>query len=236
MFAPLVSSSDAPAVAALRRPGGRDNLPGPRRDARRHFMEIRLTRAAWSFIRIAAACTLMTMAGAGGSAAAAQEPVGPPPAPADTVDPTSGVSAAGAFARSLVLPGWGQAYVGAPGRGAVYFLMEAGSAWMAYKSWRQLQEARELQEWLRSPRFLAARKQGATVPGFGTDGELDLVESREQQLEDWLAISIFLLLFSGADAYVTAQLADFEEHVGVRPGRDGGARLELRVPVGAVRR
>ena len=156
--------------------------------------------------------------------------------PADTVDPTPGVSAAGAFARSLVLPGWGQAYVGAPGRGAVYFIMEAGSAWMAYKSWRQLQEARDLEAWLKSPRFLSLRKQGLEIPGLAGDGELDLVESREQQLEDWLALSIFLLLFSGADAYVTAQLADFEEHIGVGPARDGGARLEVRLPVGSVRR
>lgn len=156
--------------------------------------------------------------------------------PADTVDPTPGVSAAGAFVRSLVLPGWGQAYVGAPGRGAVYFIMEAGSSWMAYKSWRQLREARELEAWLKSPRFLSLVKQGREVPGIGADGELDLVESREQQLEDWLAISIFLLLFSGADAYVTAQLADFEEHLGVRPAPGGGARLEVRLPIGGARR
>lgn len=196
-----------------------------------------LRRAARKSIRTAAVGALLAAAaGAAPCAGLAQEPAALPAMPADTVDPTPGVSAAGAFARSLVLPGWGQAYVGAPGRGAVYFILEAGSAWMAYKSWRQLQEARELEAWLKSPRFLSLVKQSLAVPGIGSDGELDLVESREQQLEDWLAISIFLLLFSGADAYVTAQLADFEEHLGVRPAPDGGARLEVRLPIGGVRR
>lgn len=146
-------------------------------------------------------------------------------APVDTLSPAATpISGRGAFIRSLVLPGWGQAYVGAPGRGAIYFAMEAGSAWMAYKSYQQLSEARDAQAWLRE------------VGRLAEDETLDVVESREAQLEDWLAISIFLLLFSGADAYVTAQLADFDEHVGVRPVVDGGARLELSVPLGPRRR
>lgn len=137
------------------------------------------------------------------------------PAPAD--EP---VSPAGAFVRSLVLPGWGQAYVGAPGRGSVYFAMEAGSAWMTYKSWRQLGEARELQAWL--------RESGRLSP----DEKLSVVDAREEQLEDWLTLSIFLLLFSGADAFVTAQLADFGEHVGVSPTSERGLRFQARFQVG----
>src|SRR3954465_4791481 len=64
-------------------------------------------------------------------------------APPDT---TAGrISPRGAFLRSLVLPGWGQSAIGAPGRGAVYFGLEAGSLWMVYKSNQKLQEAKELQ-------------------------------------------------------------------------------------------
>src|SRR5213082_3587186 len=55
------------------------------------------------------------------------------------------VSPRSAFLRSLVLPGWGQSSIGAPGRGAVYFALESGSLWMVYKSDQKLQEARELQ-------------------------------------------------------------------------------------------
>lgn len=158
------------------------------------------------------------------AAGAAQEPEAAPPAAVEVEEPETPISGRGAFIRSLVLPGWGQAYVGAPGRGAIYFAMEAGSAWMVYKTYQQLNEARDAQAWLRE------------VGRLPVDEKLDVVESREEQLEDWLAISIFLLLFSGADAYVTAQLADFDEHVGVGPGIDGGARLELRVPFGRRRR
>lgn len=198
-------------------------------------MEIRLSRAKTA-VRAASFTAMLAMGLALGPTVAAQEPVSPaaaidtstvPPAPAsvDTAaSPGSSISGRGAFVRSLVLPGWGQAYVGAPGRGAIYFALEAGSAWMAYKSYQQLSEARDAQAWLRQ----AGR--------LGENETLDVVESREAQLEDWLAISIFLLLFSGADAYVTAQLADFDEHVGVRPVMDGGAGLELRVPFGPRRR
>ena len=152
-----------------------------------------------------------------------QEPDAPAPTlSADTLDDT-GVSAAGAFARSLVLPGWGQAYVGSPGRGAVYFALEAGAAWMTFKSYRQLDEAREVQAW--------ERESGR----LGENEKLSVVSSREEQFEDWLTLSIFVLLFSGVDAFVTAQLADFDEHVGVRPGTEGGMRLEATLPVGRRR-
>lgn len=140
-----------------------------------------------------------------------------------TMDPVPAdepVSPAGAFVRSLILPGWGQAYVGAPGRGSVYFAMEAGSAWMTYKTWRQLGEARELQAWLR---------ESGRLP---RDEKLSVVDAREEQFEDWLTLSIFLLLFSGADAFVTAQLADFGEHVGVSPTAERGLRFEARFHLG----
>lgn len=137
--------------------------------------------------------------------------------------PGAGVSAAGAFARSVVLPGWGQAYVGSPGRGAVYFAMEAGAVWMTYKTWRQLGEARALQAWMRESRRLGERER------------LDLVGAREEQFEDWITLSLFVLLFSGIDAFVTAQLADFDEQVGVRPSTAGGLGLEARLRVGPRR-
>lgn len=146
------------------------------------------------------------------------------PAAPDTV-PTviAGRSPRGAFVRSLLIPGWGQAWVGSPGRGGVYFAMEAGSLWMVYKSWQRLREAREQEAWLRETGRLQPTQQSP------------LVESREAQREDWLAVAIFLVFFSGADAFVAAHLADFDEHVGVRPTPGGGMRLEARVPIGGRR-
>ncbi len=129
-------------------------------------------------------------------------------------------SATAAMLRSFVLPGWGQAYVGAPGRGAVYFAAETGSLWMVYKSRSERAAARRQSDWL--------VRQGELTE----TARFPLLRTRDQQVEDWITLSVFFVLFSGADAYVAAQLADFGAHVGVLPEPQGGARLEVSVPVG----
>ncbi len=140
-------------------------------------------------------------------------------APADSTP----YSARSALIRSLVLPGWGQAYVGAPGRGAFYFALESGSLWMVYKSSRALAAARELESYM--------RENGAP----GSQERLPLAESRAQQVEDWITLSIFWALFAGADAYVSAQLADFVGHVGAAPGPSGEMRFQVQMNVGGPR-
>jgi len=136
------------------------------------------------------------------------------------VDTVRRISPKGAFVRSLVLPGWGQSAVGSPGRGAVYFALETASLWMVYKSQRKLHFARRNQEYLRE------------VGELEEDRQTGLVNSREEQLEDWITLSGFFLLFNAADAFVSAHLVDFDERLGVVPGRRGGADLHLSVPVG----
>ena len=155
-------------------------------------------------------------------AAAAQDPAPPPPliVRGDTVavpDSTRGISPQGAFLRSLVIPGWGQSELGSPGRGGVYFALEAGSLWMLFKSNRKLDEALERQR--------VRRETGELGPT-----QLDpLVRDRQNQREDWLTLSIFWLFFSGADAFVAAHLKDFDVHVNAVP-RPGGA-LEVRATI-----
>lgn len=126
----------------------------------------------------------------------------------------------GAFFRSVVIPGWGQAWVGAPTRGITYFALESGSLWMLHKSVRQLQQAKRDDAWLRD------------IGQLGADARSPLVQSRRRQVEDWTAISIFLAFFAGADAFVSAYLADFDERVGAAPGPDGALRIEATLPVG----
>ncbi|CAN5799272.1 hypothetical protein BH23GEM3_BH23GEM3_24030 [soil metagenome] len=152
------------------------------------------------------------------AAAKAQER---PAAPADTLERAAELqrSPRGAFFRSLVLPGWGQAWVGAPARGGVYFALETGSLWMTYKSRQKLREARREEEWLRQTGQLPAGQP------------LGLVRAREEQAEDWLTLAIFLMFFAGADAFVAAHLADFGDHIGVLPAPDGGLRLQATVPL-----
>lgn len=130
------------------------------------------------------------------------------------------ISPRDAFFRSLILPGWGQSSIGAPGRGAVYFALESGSLWMLYKSDQKLQEAKRLEQ--------QRRDEGLLAP----DRPLPLVRARRNEREDWITLSVFWFFFSGADAFVAAHLRDFDTRVSVEPSPTGGVQLAAFVPVG----
>lgn len=159
-----------------------------------------------------------------------QSPAGPGPR----------VSPLGAFLRSLILPGWGHAAVGAYARGGFYVLADASTGWGLFKSSTFLKQAHELE----ARRVEDVRRRltadGITDPDSVTaaiDGDngvrdaRDLVESRREQREDWLALGIFLLFLGGADAFVSAHLADFPPPVAVTPRPDGALELRLSIPV-----
>ena len=61
-----------------------------------------------------------------------------------------------------------------------------------------------------------------------------LEEVRSEQREDWLALGIFFLFLGGADAFVSAHLADFPAPVEVDVQGTPTWRLEvsLSIPVG----
>ena len=58
-----------------------------------------------------------------------------------------------------------------------------------------------------------------------------LVEARGGQVEDWTALSIFLVLLGATDALVAAHLADFPEPLALRVLPRGAGEVELRVSV-----
>ena len=62
----------------------------------------------------------------------------------------------------------------------------------------------------------------------------DLADARRQQREDYVAFGLFLLFLSGADAYVSAHLADFPTPIAVnaQPAPSGGIEIAVRVPFG----
>jgi len=130
------------------------------------------------------------------------------------------ISPRGAFLRSLVLPGWGQSSIGASGRGAVYFALESGSLWMLYKADQKLGEAKRLEQSRRDEGLL---EEGRVLP---------LVRARRNEREDWITLSAFWFFFSGADAFVSAYLRDFDTHVDVQPAPTGGVQFGAAVPVG----
>ena len=144
-----------------------------------------------------------------GTESQATEPIALQPPPADSTGPLPPVSPMGAFFRSLVLPGWGQVAADQPGRGAFYFAMEAGSLWMLFKTNAKLNAAKR------------------SYPRND-----DLIAAREAQFEDWAALAVFWALFSGVDAWVSAQLWDFKGEVVPPPDGSPGAAFQYSIPVG----
>jgi len=128
---------------------------------------------------------------------------------ADSAGPSPPISPTGAFFRSLILPGWGQISADQPGRGAFYFAMEAGSLWMLFKT---------------NAKLNAAKRSNPL--------DEDLIASREAQFEDWAALAVFWALFSGVDAWVSAQLWDFKGEVVPPPDGSAGAAFQYSIPVG----
>ena len=158
----------------------------------------------------------------------------------------SGISPGGAFLRSALVPGWGHVATQAYGRGGFYVAVQTGSLWMLLQTLSRRAEAREfraLEGSLAEARLIAG---GTTDPDslmIAVDadplvqGAEALVVARDQQVEDWSAISIFLALLGGTDAFVAAHLADYPEPLTFRAVPVGGGRTELRlsIPVGHSR-
>lgn len=115
--------------------------------------------------------------------------------PADTMH--RGVRPMGAFLRSFVLPGWGQAATNRPMTGAAFVAWEGVTAMMTLKA----QQEASYYKQIHSPNLHAKR----------------------QEVQDWLVLWIFNHLFSGAEAYVSAHLRDFPPDLKVRsvPGGVG---------------
>jgi hypothetical protein len=62
-------------------------------------------------------------------------------------------------------------------------------------------------------------------------GALRLTDARGDQQEDWVALGLFLLLLSGADAFVSAHLADFPEPIAVETAYLGSGAVEMELSV-----
>ncbi len=144
----------------------------------------------------------------------------------DTVPSSRRPNPGGAFLRSLVVPGWGQAASGAYSRAIFYAVAETASGTMVFKSHQFLSSARkglELHEADARRRAAAAGIVDAdSVTAFLDEdatvvGGRALIESRSQQREDWIAFGLFMLLLGGADAFVSAHLSDFPEPLTVNP-------------------
>jgi hypothetical protein len=149
------------------------------------------------------------------------------------------VSAKRAFLYSLALPGLGQAALQRPNAGALYFALEILSIGMAIKSNEDLRLARERARDSVVLRFQIDPSSGLPVidPATGQPKvaefarnryDAERLRARRTHFEDWIAFLVFNHLFSGADAFVSAQLWDLPAQVGLQAA-PRGAGLAFRV-------
>ena len=90
-----------------------------------------------------------------------------------------------AMARSLLMPGWGQAVLHRRVAGAVFVFWEGLSLTMTLKASEQLSYLRR------------------------TGGDTLAVRLKKQEVQDWVVVLIFNHLMAGAEAFVSAELWDF---------------------------
>jgi hypothetical protein len=138
------------------------------------------------------------------------------------------ISAKRAFLRSLLIPGWGQSSLDRGTAGGLFATIELLSAAMIVKSKQDLD-------------FAKRYGKDSIVTGFtggtGSQGTVSRaanplkgrISPRRQHLEDWIALLVFNHLFSGADAFVAAQLWDVPAGVSIRS--DGGTTVTLAARV-----
>ena len=119
------------------------------------------------------------------------------------LDTTHRVSPGGAFRRSLLLPGWGQAATGRHTTGALFVAWEGVTVMMTLKAQREADYFKQI----------------------GASG----LKHKRQEVQDWLVLWIFNHLFSGAEAYVAAHLQDFPKELKVQ-SVPGGIGVSVPLP------
>lgn len=176
----------------------------------------------------------------------ATQPVASPTAEAARIEEgrnaATGISPRGAFLRALAVPGWGHAAIGSYTRGGFYVGAQALTAYTFLRARSRLSEARERSVFRETLLRARLASEGVTDPAavdeaLDADGELSnvrrLVEAREEQQTDLVALGLFLLLMSGADAYVSAHLARFPDplELEARPSDTGTLDLGVRIRI-----
>jgi hypothetical protein len=190
----------------------------------------------------AAAIAFGLLAGGVLPAAAQQIPEVTGPVPRVELPPPLEMSPGGAFWRALLVPGWGHAAIGSYTRGGFYVAAQTASFYTLFRARARIGEAQERVAFREGLLRRELAREGVTDPDeidarLAADDQLSellvLKKSRKEQQEDMLAFSIFLVLISSADAYVSAHLARFPEPLELEasPSPTGGLDVGLKVSV-----
>jgi hypothetical protein len=135
-----------------------------------------------------------------------------------------------AFLTSLLIPGYAQTVFGRDHAAMLFAVIEIGSIGMARKAAQDLADAKGIAHdsvvatYKIDPTTGLAvidPKTGLPEPDTYIAGRFtpDRIKARRTHYEDWIAAIIFNHLFSGADAYVAANLWDFRTNIGVVAAR-----------------
>ena len=164
----------------------------------------------------------------------------PQPAATDTTRKPP-LSPRRAFLTSLILPGYAQTVFGRSKAAMLFAVIEIGSIGMARKSALDLRVAKGLPRdsvvatYRIDPTTGLAEidpKTGLAIPDTYITSRFtdDRIKARRTHYEDWIAAIVFNHLFSGADAYVAANLWDFKANIGVVASpRAAGIYASLRL-------
>lgn len=165
-----------------------------------------------------------------------------PPATTDTnvVLPPIDVSPGGVFLRAALVPGWGHVAIGSYTRGAFYFSAQTATVYTLLRARTRIGTAQDRVRLTKQVVLAELASAGVTDPeaiqqALNGDERLNgvqgLLEARQEQQEDLVALGIFLVLLSAADAYVSAHLARFPEPLDLETNVsfEGAVELGFRV-------
>lgn len=158
------------------------------------------------------------------------------------------LSPKGAVLRAFALPGWGQFYTGHRLRGFLYAGAEVGFTALGFLKQREVNDFKEEVQLARLAFVaedqalhpdsvytledtLALYDRFPTTPtGAALESTL---QAKQQRREDFFTYGVFAVLFGAIDAFVSAHLDPYHEaRISASPGREGGWRLDVRVPLG----
>ena len=146
----------------------------------------------------------------------------------DTLAPP--ISPKRALVYGLLAPGAAQSVLGRHKAAAAFVLMEALTLGMIRESAADVHEAKRFAHDTIVVTYLDEQGNALATPIIRPPQfDSTFVKSRRAHVEDWVAILVANHLFSGADAFVSANLWDVRAHVGLRAVPNGavlGASLE----------
>ena len=126
-----------------------------------------------------------------------------------------------AFLYSLAVPGYGQSRLDRGTSGALFASLEITAIAMVRRSKADLQEVRRYRIDTLPSDFVVSGSTLTKTGIFTNRYSAELEKTRKLHVEDWMAVLFFNHLFSGADAFVGAQLWDVPISLTAMPRADG---------------